>query len=331
MWCWKRAISMPTPSRPIGLPLRLPVFPQECAADYLVRLYQMNGRPWQNFSSDFGLSPKALHSRQDAIEVLAALVPDQAEQVGRLTPDARPLHRHIEVAGEMLHESMWTTHGRRWCPQCWNEDIASSKLPVAAWSAHGRFWWNMTLISTCPTHCKRLVSACPQCDGKATWKGRGLLSCSSGHDLIPGDAGAVTESDTFCDRYILGRLGALPAIQIPLLDGADLATAIHTMGHLGAAKVLGPTEHWRRPDKMAEILSAGCRIAMDWPHAFEDLVTKLAKADRSYHRSGATALGALYDWICHLPEAALGESLMSVMFPILRRSGIWIERQFAAR
>jgi len=317
-----------------AIQLRPPACEGESVADHMIRLLQVNGDAWISPNREAGRVLKGGFRRETAATSMAALGIPPADGLLAHTPIAVPRPRHVEIAGEIIHRDSWTVSRRRWCPACWADDLArppEGRLPF--WNVHRRFWWGITSVETCPIHRVRLRETCPACDGAVRWTVGRMLSCGQGHDLLACAADPLDREDVLADAYVVGRLGAAPRVSVPLLDGIPLADAVDVMQRLGAAAVDGPFGSFAKlpAERRPAAMSAGFRIARDWPGAFADLVADMAKAFGPGNWGAQNLYGYLYDWVRRLPKTPFGEEMRRTFFGEIARHGFLVERALAIK
>jgi hypothetical protein len=249
----------------------------------------------------------------DAVQRLTGRRLDGLKQTTPLRMDSKT----VEVAGQVLHRDHWTTERRRWCPACWNEDIATaSGNRPREWNVHRRFWWSVAAIGTCPIHKVRLKDTCPHpdCDRPVFSYIGGLHQCRNGHSLLTAEPETVDPSLTWSDSYILARLTGAAHAPVPLLDQLALGETIDAITRLGAAVVGGAdiTLKTRRGVREIEMMAAGFNIAQNWPHAFEDHLKIMMANGKGW--GAEKTFGQLYRWAKDLAASAFAEELRRVFY-----------------
>lgn len=317
-----------------GFPLRPAPMPQECAHDHLARLLQANGHGWLPNNRTMGPLLVGSFRRETARESLEAFGVRDADALLAKTPEATGRPRHVELAGEVVHRESWTLSRRRWCPECWREDLAggtAGRLPF--WGVHRRFWWSVTAVETCPVHRVRLAERCPECGGDVRWRSGSMLTCVGGHWLLAAEGERVRDDHVAADAYIVGRLGGAPRVRVPLLDGIDLADAVDAMQRFGIAAHDGPRGSLRElgPERRPEVMSTGLRIAADWPGSFKEMLAGMA-GEWAPGNWGVTNLyGYLADWVRLLPDGDFAEEVRRVFYGEIVTHGHLLDRSLARK
>lgn len=295
-----------------------PVLKGETAAAHLLRAFDINGEPWSRERLR-----TAGHTLSDILQGRTAkpfldFLGRDDDMVRRWTP-AEVTKRGVTLGGEKLHRDDWTTSERRWCPCCWEDDL---RAPPSGrhlhWNIYRRFWWDVAVVKTCPIHCTRLATTCMTCGTDVTWEAGSLTRCRNGHSLLTCKGISIAGRETLADAYVVGRLGGMPRVDVPILDGLTLDEACDTMERLGVALLGGATGALSKfpSERHAEIHSAGFEIARDWPDAFNALLDKLARADHvGLGAWGAEQVyGYLYLWAKRLPVGFSGNAIRAALF-----------------
>lgn len=295
-----------------------PVIDGESAAAHLMRAFDVNGEPWSRERLRTAGHSLGAILQGRAAKTLADRVGRGEDAFMRWTPVA-VTKRKVLVAGEEIHRDDWTTNERRWCPCCWRDDLRGTpRGRHAHWNIHRRFWWDVAAVDTCPLHGVRLAAACPTCGTGVTWEAGSLTRCRNGHSLLSCEGVEVASSDTMADAYVIGRLGGMDRMEVPILDGLTLAGACDAMERLGVARIGGADGALSRfpAERHAEVHSAGLAIARDWPHAFVALLDGMARADHvGLGAWGAEQVyGHLYLWAKRLPAGTSGDAVRTVLF-----------------
>ena len=295
-----------------------PVIDGESAAAHLLRAFDINGEPWSRERLR-----TAGHALNDILQGRAA--GPLADRLGRgedafrrWTP-AEVTKRKVVIAGEEIHRDDWTTNVRRWCPCCWQDDLRRTPSGRHAhWNIHRRFWWDVAAVGTCPLHHFRLATACPSCGTAVTWEAGSLTRCRNGHSLLACEGVSVPPTTTSADAYVVGRLGGMDRMDVPLLDGLSLAEACDAMERLGVASLGGAEGALSKfpAERHPEVFSAGLATVLDWPRSFDVLLDGLARADHvGLGAWGAEQVyGYLYLWAKRLPAGSSGDAVRSALF-----------------
>jgi len=295
-----------------------PVIDGESAAGHLLRAFDINGEPWSRERLR-----TAGHSLSGILQGRAAQ--PLADRLGRGEDTFRSwtpsgvTKRKVMIAGEEIHRDDWTTNVRRWCPHCWRDDLRGTRTGRHAhWNIHRRFWWDVAAVHTCPLHEVRLSDACPTCGVGVTWEAGSLTRCRNGHALLACDGVAVAPATTAADAYVVGRLGGMARVVVPILDGLKLAEACDAMERFGVAAAGGAYGALSKfpAERHGEILSAGLAVAQEWPHGFTALLDEMARAGHvGLGAWGAEQVyGYLYLWAKRLPAGTSGDAVRAALF-----------------
>jgi DNA-binding transcriptional MerR regulator len=305
-------------SKQLPIVFKLPFKGNETASDYLIRLFQIHGYPW----SPQHLGGMAIERREllsvesGAHQTIATLIGCKARDVHCSTPE-RMSTKQVQIMGETLHRDHWITERRRWCPACWTEDLEGESLPgrPQLWNLHRRFWWSVSAVAHCPFHNCKLIDTCPYpgCDRPVFCYVGSMVQCQHGHSLLEALPTPVAPERTTPDRYILGRLGVVPAVASPLLDKGTLEEAIEIMTRLGYAAVGDPRISLMtlRSDHQAILMSEGLKVAQAWPDGFLKLLKTRPNASRGW--GDDPQFGNLFRWVKAMPPKKAYNELKATM------------------
>jgi hypothetical protein len=264
----------------------------------LVRLAEKNGFPTTRQAAQaLGLEMTRLDGK-DAIGILAAQCTASAVALSRSTPQLGA--DGITVAGQTFRRDQVASKFRRWCPQCLIDH------PVH------RFWFDISTISTCPAHGLRLRDCCPRCGDQVRWSFPSMTGCRCEQDesgeekndrrklvaLVEKPFEKASQREMQGDRYILGRLGVLAPVPVPLADECYLGDALACLQRLGMLSAGGRRHGPPSPDDLAlsqaELVSSGIETLTDWPKSFSSLLDRLAADWEANGREGGAK--SVYGW-----------------------------------
>jgi hypothetical protein len=171
-------------------------------AGYVIRLAEQNGYPTASWIFDLaGLdrintnhhlcsvafkSPECLRglSRLTGISLkeLARLVYARAD-----TPRRAPLYKFF---GHPVHQYVIRPLSVTLCPECLSE------------SPYCRRVWEMSLVTTCPKHLRRLVDECPRCQKPISYIRASVCRCSCEFDFRALSAPPVSNAEAALSRRI---------------------------------------------------------------------------------------------------------------------------------
>lgn len=304
---------------PIARFLRLPALPDESAADYLLRLFEIEGRPW-NITTFHYLD----------IPLPELLMGDHKTHLRRFTDidftcfeETTPVTRsdnEVLLGSEVIRSLDWLTTPRRWCPDCFRSDLRdetlSSRYPD--WRIHRRWWWNIRQIKGCPTHRAKLETRCPTCRTLVTWQAGSLTTCANGHSLLTHPPTAIDEENHTADKWFLARIGGAESSRIPVLDGANLAESIRVLERVGTVSIKGvrgtPPKNFEYAGPSS--IEAGIRALEDFPNSFMIMLDRLvASRDPNDKNWGAPAIyGNLILWFKKESEKPWYKTLLDTVW-----------------
>lgn len=299
------------------LTVKPPVIAGETAPAYLLRAFGINGKRWnrERLAADGLAIAGVVHVDADAaIEAYVGRGVGPFVAIDAKTVDAN----RIMVGGETLRRDDWTSRDRRWCPACWQDDLAtaaSGRHPH--WNIHRRHWWDVTAIGRCPIHDVTLRGDCPTCGVAIDWHNGSLTRCKEGHSLLACEAASVAPDGKGADAYLVGRLGGMPRVPCAPLDELTLAAAVEVMERLGLAS-LGEDEGidaLRERLGRARLLAEGFRIASGLPDTAPELLDALQAGETG--RRGRWGLlrayGGFHGWLKAQPEGLLVDTLRKAL------------------
>lgn len=208
--------------------LRLPWMPGEPAHGYLKRVATRYGSSARALGARFGIDERGL-TRGLGIERLAQLGRVEAAPMIAASPIVRARDRRVDLAGEQILLSDWSTSSRRWCAACLEGDAAAGQF-----GAYQRYWWDVASIAVCHVHSLRMSAACGWCGQLTTWADHTLDRCACGRRLAgTASVDATPAASAAFSRYIAGRVGASQidrdhpvADRIPLFQLPKLTTRV---------------------------------------------------------------------------------------------------------
>ncbi|WP_244644281.1 hypothetical protein [Azorhizobium oxalatiphilum] len=155
-----------------------------------------------------------------------------------------------------------------------------------------------------------------------------MITCSGGHDLLDAEPEPVCEQHVLADRYLLGRLGVIEPLALPILDEVNFEAAAVTLNKLGTSVILGPTYLYGAGDRTAECMSEGVRLLSDWPRRFESYIAEIVGAEDAKHRWARDVLCNVFHFVLSAPDRDLGEKMERVMFQEIFRHPVNVERAY---
>ena len=172
--------------------------------------------------------------------------------------------------GHAVPRQMAMRHIMRVCPAC-----------LAEKPYHRRIWDHQQ-VDACPVHRLKLLDRCPSCavGGRIRWGREKLLSGNCGHDLSvqtaepAGDCVGAAAVYRHCGLACDGPDLPAPFVGLPLQDLLDL---LLFLGRTDLVIARGNPDGFAPRTMWADgaILDAGARIALGWPHAFDDLARRV--------------------------------------------------------
>lgn len=260
--------------------IRIPSYPDESAADYIIRLFEVRGMPWRPSKIQwFGTQLFDLLNGKYT-DILRALSDQDPSSFIATTPISRST-KVVEIAGREIHRFEFTTFQRRWCPACFREDLDNTDLKARTpqWRVHRRWWWNMTSIRSCPIHHARLERVCPECGVNLEWGAGTLTTCRNGHSFLECRLVEVSAEDVVADEWLLARLQNRERKPVPLLDEISYSDAVRMLEVVGQAAIYGPKSSISNTpeDERGAVLSAGFRVLSGYPVTFDALLDELSK------------------------------------------------------
>ena len=265
--------------------------PGEPAHGYLKRVATRYGTSAHALGARFGISERGL-TRGVGIELLAQLGRIDAAAIITVSPIVRARDRRVDLAGEEILLSDWSTSSRRWCGACLAEDAVAGEF-----GPYQRYWWDINSIAVCPVHLLPMSAACGACGRPTKWQDCSLRRCACGRVLAD-----VTKSDVVIassaefSRYLGRRVGVAAsdvnhhvADRVPLFQLPKLVTRV------GMALIGGWSQSPLEPTgiEMERLRSAGLACLNEPRQAFT------AALDRTVMGRSARSAGLIgaYGWI----------------------------------
>lgn len=259
--------------------IRVPSYPEESAADYIIRLFEVRGLTWNKYviSRAGGDITRLLNG--DYEELLANLSDEDPGRFAMTTPITNTT-KEVTIGGRTLNRVETTTHLRRWCPVCFREDLSNSGLNGRnpAWRLHRRWWWNMISLRACPIHHVRLERECPICHTEVLWGSGSLTTCRFGHSLLECLPIDLNPDDCIADQWLLARLGDTEHVRMPILGDMTYSDAVRMLEVVGQTAVYGPYSIFSDTpeDERGRVLSAGVRTFLHYPESLNSLLDTIA-------------------------------------------------------
>lgn len=213
-------------------------------------------------------------------EMLAGLMGHEVGSLASWTPSDIGDER-VSLRGEVLrppHDmaiGVGTARRMRGCPECLRSDLADADGGPPVQRPYARAWWYLHDVYTCPFHLCALGAASGA--GRLVPPGRSAEARLRAYwgGLCEATAICVPAQDTAADAYVLGRLGAMPRIEIPVLDAVPLGEASAVLNWVGELVVSGTKASYVRKlpfDMAAALRSRGLEACVDWPHGINDVL-----------------------------------------------------------
>lgn len=189
----------------------------------------------------------------------------------------------------------------------WHIDARSRRFAPRSLEQQAHFpaIWAVRLLDYCPVTLELLLSQCPQCSRRLTWRAcRSLLKCENCRASLLG-AETHTLPAQLHDGARLGaalvspiesdRRSALSSLPQPFSTWAP-ADALVGLLTLGEAQIsLEPLSVAIGTTSAAAKITAGIKFAEDWPHSLARFVKEsMARGNTTSVRSGLGPLGKLF-------------------------------------
>jgi TniQ len=202
----------------------------EPAHGYFIRLTGLNGQLSASaVARSFGLSGNVFRPSEYLDFVLSFPIKNK-ERLLSATPIVNKTS--VAIFGEIFRRRDWSTVKRHFCPGCLAED------------AYHRSFWDLVAFRHCPFHDQPLC--CIDRTGNAVpWWSPSFKHSPSGGSIAEYRKRASLVPPSI-ESYILGRLGLIEKLPIPLLDDfKTLASAFAAIEFAGTLKLGGLCE--KRP------------------------------------------------------------------------------------
>ncbi len=184
------------------------------------------------------------------------------------------------------------------CPICLAEDqsVGSGRKELRSYY---RTWWSFPLFTNCPLHNVQMLSRCPSSGVYLDPRKPDPRFCGGEIDLsfeagIPADAGF--------ERYILGRLGYGPRIEIDMLDEltfSEVQIVVPRTGHAVLSGVNILFDPVADPIQMRRCVAEGWEILSRGRNGFDQFLEELMRAGKNSDGMSTIAgsFGKYYSWL----------------------------------
>jgi len=183
------------------------------------------------------------------------------------------------------------------CPQCIVERGTIDAL------------WDINLVTTCPTHGRGLVDRCPHRGNLLSWFRPGVLICrcgapldsASGEERSPSvvDLHKKLEQIAFAKMSICNEQQV--AVDLGPLRGASLLFLLRFILALGTYRIFGQARSQGSfDDGCSQVVATAAEILSDWPNAFHQLLSSLAKRPVYSNQTRTSVLSSLDDFMLSL-------------------------------
>lgn len=260
-----------------------------------MRLARRSGRlDAYRFASFLGMDARRLLNGHD-VTVVAELAGLSAADVSSWSPIVDPTARLVKLRGVTLADRDWSTHSRRYCPQCLAVDVRTARAEAmeSGWVVHHRAIWDVSAIQSCPDHLCPLTDVCWHCGQRQGWRSTDLCHCCRCKaDLTAGPIGHHLDP---VGGYIAGRMMGWGS-DCSVLDALPLNDALRLCMRLGQAMRIGSVYTLPRQDRPSVLSdrTAGYHIARDLTERFSAVLDNLISVRPVNAPAGL--LGA-YGWI----------------------------------
>lgn len=215
------------------------------------------------------------------------------------------------VRGLEVPRRRWSTRYRRYCPACLHE------------SAHHRLFWDFTFFLTCPLHGVPILGGAE--NGRVSWAPTDLAMDHEGR-VLSAAAPRLAVPAPGIEAWFMGRMGALPPEDAPILDPCEVEEVVWAARAFGAF-LLGDATY----DSSRTLRHAAARQAVGFEalrggreHLAEVLSERAAQAEAARPKRSESAVGHLFGWFATLArsrEGPLARHLTDVMEGIASRGG----------
>lgn len=300
-------------------PLSLRVRPRsgETASSLVTRLSWRHGMTdATGFSSRIGTPLAKLALGRGLGELASAAGLDRAE-LALSTVRHDPPRRHVLLRGERLRRVDWSAATRRWCPDCFADDVEEARregLDDADLISH-RAWWDVVPLAACPVHGTDLADRCVACGTQPTWGTAPLNRCVCGAGLARRGEGSANAGAS--DRFICDRMTG-KSDHFELLRASPLYSAVPILRWLGLADTDTWDRRWPEVDSgrpvSDDVLEAGVRIASDWPGSFADVLDRGLRSNAGRGPGMLAAYGWVHEqFVSRLEVDAAGTAIRTVL------------------
>lgn len=180
--------------------------------------------------------------------------------------------------------------------------------------AYHRTWWDVRSIGRCLHHGVELTDMCPRCRVPLTWRQTHVLRCPRGCELLSSQP--TGNNLAALDRYLSGRLGIGPRLDVPVLDALSYCRAVALCERLGRLRAEGEAPGCRPSDPAARsaMREAGFGMALTF---IPSVAAALGRTLAAFAGEG-TGLMARYGWIYSGWLACATDEEADFVRPILR-------------
>lgn len=184
-----------------------------------------------------------------------------------------PKDKRLIINDQVFNPNIdWSIYQPRVCEGCLYE------------AAYYRNWWDITAIHHCPIHDRPLIAR--KSGAKLTlWFSR--VGETPDGERFARFAPRVEISAHKWERYLLGRMGVLPAQPNSMLDSADLchvSEAVELLGTIAGGTAKSPL--WQRPQALgqvrAQVLAAGAPVLLSGPAAIYECAREYVMAKQKF-------------------------------------------------
>lgn len=207
----------------------------EAGASYALRLADANGYPngrW--FCREIGITLGGLATGR----MLSTVATVGRCDIGALVRDTPSKWTDgFRIGNQFLGNGLYVrSTPRRFCPECFREDIHRPEVELTLPREWHRVWWDITGVTACHRHRARLQWRCA-CGSTFDHDRAGIGHCRCSYRLSQMPSVAVGSADAAA--YIVGRLGYSEPAVVPVLDELDLGDAIRGIRTFGMS-LTGP-------------------------------------------------------------------------------------------
>ncbi|MBV9570791.1 MAG: TniQ family protein [Alphaproteobacteria bacterium] len=262
-------------------------FEQEPAHGFFVRLAQRNGaHSTRVFADSFGLNGRDFDLRE-LLSFCQAFPVRNIDRVAAATPRCGGSFIHLN-GQKFRKRTDWSLLHPRVCGACLGE------------SRYYRNWWDLIVIGRCPIHDQPLINGSPS--SNLAWWYPAIGVTPEGHDLAIAAPGHNQTIRPSWDAYLLGRIGILPPVSVPLLDCCELYEVITAAELLGKAALFGFGR--KAPGRLKDViryhaLSAGFSAFREGNQGVVALIEEYARSPTSgiHNRNHNASLESFFGWL----------------------------------